>query len=135
MNNENYTHDVFLTSASVDKMCLVASVHLVFEEENHWTVVIEPDMHELLNDYFFYDYMSFHIPKYMPNENAKMERYFDPIVNRGNLPTKEKFVFAFTKRYQDDGINYYWHFDFLLKPNRLLEILNPNKSGFSASYG
>lgn len=135
MNNESYPHDMFLTNASVDKLCLVASIHLLFQEENYWTVVIKPDMHELLNGYFFNEYMSFHIPKNMPNEQAKVKRYFDSLINKSNLPTKEKFIFAFTKRYQDDGFNYYWHFDFLLKPNRLLEILNPDDSGFNVSDG
>ncbi|MEI3610182.1 hypothetical protein [Pseudogracilibacillus sp. SO10305] len=135
MNNKNNSQNMFLTNASVDKLCLVASIHLLFEEENYWTVVIKPDMHELLNGYFFNDYMSFHIPKNMPNEQAKVERYFDTVINKQDLPTEEKFIFVFTKRSRDDGFTNYWHFDFLLKPNRLLEILNPDDSGFSASDG
>ena len=131
MNNENYYNEMFLANAPVDKLCLVANIHLLFEEENHWTVVIKPDMHELLNGYFFNDYMSFHIPKNMPNEQVKIERYFGSLIN--HLPTEEKFIFAFTKRYQNDGINCYWHFDFLLKSDQLSGILNTGNSSFGAS--
>lgn len=130
MNTEHCPTDMFLSNPSAENLCLIANVQLIFEEENYWTFIIEPNMHELLNGYFFSDFMSFQIPKNVPREYAKVERYFDSLLNKRDFSTKEKFIFIFSKRSRDDGFTSYWHFDFLLKPNHLLEILNSENSGF-----
>lgn len=114
---------------SKNNLCFVASIEMVFEEENYFTVVLLLLSPDLLGNKYKHSHFSFHI---MKNQYSLGNDYNRFLVTDIENKINRRYLFAFSNQSYDNGFSFDWRFDYLLEPREIdVLLLEGNLGGVS----